>query len=129
MAKDIKYHFYLKDINSTTPTPINFVLSKGYFRKKVGIGESILPQWWDIETESAIEDSRQKKAEKALSKRVNRNLKHLRELLDEILEEYCGLDKLTPNHTEGDDYIQELFNKAKSIILGNAEEEQKRAFR
>ena len=126
MAKDIRYHFYLKDINSKAPTPINCALNKGNFRKKIAIGETILPKWWDIENERAIEDNRQKKAEKALSKRVNRSLSHIRERLDEVIGEYIGLDKLSPNHTDGDDYIQEVFEKAKSIINGNAEEEQKK---
>ena len=78
----------------------------------------MLPLWWDVENECAIEDSRQKKAEKALAKRVNRNLARLREELDELFEEYNGVDKLTPNHTDGEDLLEELFARAAAIIGG-----------
>ena len=125
MAKKLTYHFYLKDKNSTKPTPINFVLNKGAFRKKIGIGESILPIWWDEEKEGAIESNRQKKADLALSKRVNKNLKRLRNELDELFQEFNGIDKLTPNHTEGEDFLQTLYTKAAAIISGQIELETK----
>lgn len=118
MSKEIKYHFYLKDTKSKVPTPIIFVFNKGSFRRKIGVGEKMLPLWWDVENECAIEDSRQKKAEKALAKRVNRNLARLREELDELFEEYNGVDKLTPNHTDGEDLLEELFARAAAIIGG-----------
>ena len=118
MAKEVRYHFYLKDTKSKVPTPINFVMNKGSFRRKVGVGEKILPLWWDIDNECAIEDSRQKKAEKALAKRVNRNLTRLRADLDELFEEYNGVEKLSPNHTEGIDIIEELYARAAAIIGG-----------
>ena len=118
MAKEIRYHFYLKDNKSTVPTPINFVMNKGSFRRKVAVGEKILPLWWDVENECAIEDSRQRKQEKALAKRVNRNLARLRTDLDELFAEYNGIEKLSPNHTDGVDYLDELFTKAAAIIGG-----------
>lgn len=118
MAKEIRYHFYLKDNSSPVPTPINFVMNKGSFRRKVAVGEKIHPLWWDVENECAIEDSRQKKAEKALAKRVNRNLSRLRADLDELFSEYNGIEKLSPNHTEGVDYLEELFTRAAAIIGG-----------
>ena len=123
MAKVIKYHFYLKDKNSLKPTPINFSVSAGGVRKRMGIGESILPQWWDDENECAIESSRQKKTEKALAKRVNKNLRRLRDELDNLFEEYNAIDKLTPNHTQGEDYVLMLFEKVEGIISGQIETE------
>ncbi len=131
MSKEIKFHFYLKDTKSKVPTPINFVFNKGSFRRKIGVGEKMLPLWWDIENECAIEDSRQKKAEKALAKRVNRNLARLREELDELFQEYNGVDKLTPNHTDGEDILEELFARAAAIIGGKvkANDEEDRASR
>lgn len=118
MAKEIRYHFYLKNIKSEVPTPINFVMNKGSFRRKVAVGEKILPLWWDVENECAIEDSRQKKQEKALAKRVNRNLTSLRSDLDELFEQYNGIEMLSPNHTDGVDYLEELFARAAAIIGG-----------
>lgn len=91
----------------------------------MGIGESIHPKWWDDENECAIESSNQKKAEKALAKRVNKNLMRLRDELDELFEEYNSIDKLTPNHTEGEDFILSLFEKAKNIINGQISKELK----
>ncbi len=126
MAKT-RYHFYLKDTNSCNPTPINFVFNKGTFRKKKAIGESILPELWDSELELAIEDNRQKKNEKALTKRVNKKLKHLRVDLDDLFDEYTAIDKLTPNHTDGENLLTELYNKACLIIDGAIEEEQEEA--
>ena len=123
MAKRISYHFYLKDKNSTKPTPINFVVNKGSFRKKIGIGESILPIWWDEEKECAVESNRQKKTDLALSKRVNKNINRLREELDELFRDFNGIDKLTPNHSDGEDYLQTLFTKAARIISGQIEME------
>ena len=125
MAKVIKYHFYLKDKNSSKPTPINFSVSAGGGRKRIGIGESILPQWWDDEKECAIESTRQKKTERALSKRVNKNLKRLRTELDTLFADYNAVDKLTPNHTEGEDVLLTLFMKAADIINGQIETEAK----
>ena len=125
MAKKLTYHFYLKDKNSTKPTPINFVLNKGSFRKKMGLGESILPLWWDEEKECAVESNRQRKTELALSKRVNKNLKRLREELDDLFKEFNGIEKLTPNHANGEDYLQTLFTKASKIISGQIETEKK----
>lgn len=125
MAKVIKYHFYLKDKNSTKPTPINFSVSAGGMRKKMGIGESIHPQWWDEENECAIESSRQKKAEKALAKRVNKNLKRLRPELDNLFADYNAVDKLTPNHTQGEDMLLTLFDKVEDVINGQIETETK----
>ena len=131
MAKTVRYHFYLKDSQSKEPTPINFVMNKGSFRKKFSVGEKMLPLWWDIENECAIEDSRQKKAEKALAKRVNRNLARLREELDDLFQEYNGVDKLTPNHTDGEDLLEELFARAAAIIGGTvkANDEEDKASR
>ncbi len=126
MAKT-RYHFYLKDINSSNPTPINFVFNKGTFRRKKAIGETILPELWDSKLEVAIEDNRQKKNEKALTKRVNKKLKHLRIDLDDLFDEYNGIDKLTPNHTDGENLLIELYNKACLIIDGAIEEEQEAA--
>ncbi len=125
MSKKLTYHFYLKNKNSTKPTPINFAVNAGGYRKKMGIGESILPRWWNEESESAIESNLQKKAERALAKRVNKNLNKLRSELDTLFEEYNAIDKLTPNHTEGEDYVQTLFEKASSIITGAIEDEAK----
>ena len=123
MAKKLTYHFYLKDKNSTKPTPINFAVNINGQRKKMGIGESILPQWWDNEKECAIESSRQKKAEKALAKRVNKNLTRLREELDSLFVEFKAINKLTPNHTPGEDYLLTLFEKAGDIINGQIDVE------
>lgn len=125
MAKVIKYHFYLKDRNSTKPTPINFSVSAGGMRKRAGIGESILPQWWDEENECAIESTRQKKAERALSKRVNKNLNRLRSELDDLFRDYNAIEKLTPNHTDGEDYLLNLFADALNIINGQLVSEEK----
>ena len=125
MSKAVKYHFYLKDKNSSKPTPINFSVSVGGTRKRMGIGESILPQWWDDENECAIESTRQKKAEKALSKRVNKNLMRLRDELDDLFADFNAIDKLTPNHTQGEDYLITLFEKVEGIISGQIEEENK----
>ena len=118
MAKKLTYHFYLKDKNSPKPTPINFAVNINGQRRKLGIGESINPLWWDYENECAIESSRQKKAEKALSKRVNKNLNRLRTELDSLFAEYNAIDKLTPNHTQGEDYLFTLLKKAEDIING-----------
>lgn len=125
MAKVVRYHFYLKNKNITKPTPINFSVSAGGMRKKMGIGESIHPQWWDEENECAIESTRQKKAEKALAKRVNKNLKRLRAELDNLFADYNAVDKLTPNHTEGEDILLTLFDKAENVINGQIETETK----
>lgn len=125
MAKVIKYHFYLKDKNSSKPTPINFSVCAGGVRKRMGIGESILPQWWDNENECAIESTRQKKTEKALARRVNKNLNRLRRDLDDLFEEYSAINKLTPNHTEGEDYLITLFQKTEGIINNQIETETK----
>lgn len=124
MTKTLKYHFYLRDKKSTIPTPIFFVFNKGGFRAKKGIGESILPQWWDDKSECAIEDSRQTKNEKSLAKRVNKNLKRFREELDELFEDYNSADKLTPNHTDGDDILYELQKKSFEIIDGSLKKEK-----
>ena len=125
MAKKLTYHFYLKDKNSTMPTPINFAINVNGQRKKMGIGESILPQWWDHDNECAIESSRQKKTEKALAKRVNKNLNRLRLELDSLFVEYKAVDKLTPNHTQGEDYLLTLFEKVADIINGQIDAEVK----
>ena len=123
MAKKLTYHFYLKDKWSTKPTPINLAINSAGFRKKYGIGESISPEWWDDVEERAIEDNRQKKTEKALSKRVNRNLKRIRAELDPLFEEYNGIGKLTPNHTEGEDLLLALFDRVSAIVSGLIQEE------
>lgn len=125
MAKGIKYHFYLKDKNSHEPTPINIAINKDGYRKKMGIGESIHPYWWDNKNECAIEDSRQKKNEKALARRVNKNLNRLRQELDTLFNDYSGIEKLSPNHTEGDDLMVELFDQVAKIISGQIERGKK----
>ena len=125
MAKKLTYHFYLKDKNSTMPTPINFAININGQRKKMGIGESIHPQWWDYDNECAIESSLQKKTEKALAKRVNKNLNRLRIELNSLLNDYKAVGKLTPNHTQGEDYLLTLFEKVADIINGQIDAEVK----
>ncbi len=66
MARAIKYHFYLKDNGSQTPTPINFILNKGGLRIKKSIGERILPKYWDEKQEKAIISTTQTKSETSL---------------------------------------------------------------
>lgn len=127
MAKALKYHFYLRDRRSNVPTPINFVFRKGTFKRKIGIGESISPMWWDSKTECAIVDSRQTKSERQLANRVNKNLQRLRNALDELFEKYNSVEKLSPNHTEGEDVLYSIYKEASSIIEGSISQETEAA--
>lgn len=127
MAKTLRYHFYLKDKYSSVPTPINFVFNKGTFRKKIGLGENIAPLWWDFKAECAIVDSRQTKSERQLANRVNKNLQRLRNALDELFEKYNSVEKLSPNHTEGEDVLYSIYKEASSIIEGSISQETEAA--
>lgn len=130
MAKTIKYHFYLKDKESSVPTPINLVIRKVGHNFKKSTGESILPEHWDFNNETAIVSTAQKKNEIAIAKRVRKNLAKLRIDLDDLLEGYEGIDKLTPNHNEGIDVYEELFRRIEGIIdhtVATENEEAKRS--
>ena len=127
MAKALKYHFYLRDKQSNVPTPINFVFRKGAFKRKIGIGESIPPMWWDSKAECAIIDSRQTMSERLLANRVNKNLQRLRNALDELFEKYNSVEKLSPNHTEGEDILYSIYKEASSIIEGSISQETEAA--
>ena len=74
-------------------------------RKKAGIDELILPKWWDKENERAIESNQQSRNDNAISKRVNKKISRISDELDELLVDYQALDKLTPNHTSGEDTV------------------------
>ena len=125
MAKDIKYHFYLKDKAALVPTPINFVINKGSFRGKKAIGENILPQWWDFEKERAIESNQQNRNEAILSKRVNRKITRIELDIEELFDDYVEVEKITPNHYEGKDILEELFQKVSAIIDNKVGQENK----
>lgn len=127
MANTIKYHFYLKDKDSNTLTPINLVYYQNSKRKKKGIGESISPEWWDATTERAIESNEQTKKERALSKRVNKNLNRLRAELDGLFEEYNGSARLSPNNYNGDDIQADLYKRVSDIVSNNVATENEEA--
>lgn len=123
MAKKIVYHFYLKDSKCLKPTSILFSISVENRRKKAGIDELILPKWWDKENERAIESNQQSRNDNAISKRVNKKISRISEELDELLVDYQALDKLTPNHTSGEDTVSSLFEKIVKVIEGKKEQE------
>ena len=125
MGKKIVYHFYLKDKNSLEPTPINFSITVANNRKRRGVGESIQPKWWNSKDECAIESNQQTQRQGQLSKRVNKKVKRIREELDDLLLDYQAVDKLTPNHTAGQDSIATLFEQIDRIIDGEKVQEVK----
>ena len=43
--------------------------------------------------------------------------------MDPLFEEYNGIDKLTPNHTEGEDLLLVLFDRVSVIVSGLIQEE------
>lgn len=125
MGKKIVYHFYLKDKKSLVPTPINFSIVVANRRKRRGIGESIPKKWWNSLDECAIESNQQTQREGQLSRRVNKKVQRIREELDELLRDYQAIDKLTQNHTSGQDSITTLFEQIDHIIDGKIEQEKK----
>lgn len=69
--------FVLKDPKSTTPTPINFLMSCPDERVKRGIGEKVLPAEWDFENQRA--------------KGSNRAARQINQLIDAITTMIPGL--------------------------------------
>ncbi len=127
MGKHKEYHFYLKDKNSKIPTSINLAINKGTFRRKISIGMSILPEWWDAKKEQAIIDNRQTRASKSLSQKVNKHLSYLKDELDDLFDEYVDANSLSPKDTDGEEILEELFTRARQILNGAIDNEKKEA--
>ena len=74
---EIKHNFYLKDNKSSEPTPINYYVSINGKRLKKGIGYSIHPELWDIETQSPTESKELINEWKKGYPTLNRTLKNI----------------------------------------------------
>ena len=74
---EIKHNFYLKDNKSSEPTPINYYVSINGKRLKKGIGYSIHPELWDIETQSPTESKELINEWKKVYPTLNRTLKNI----------------------------------------------------
>lgn len=88
MAKATKFQFVLKSEADKTKPALLYVMFSLDRRYKISLQESVLPQWWDKETQRAIviESGQQKQVDTRNAKRVNRFLNYAQPRFEEIFE-------------------------------------------
>lgn len=88
MAKATKFQFVLKSEADKSKPALLYVMFSLDKRYKISLQESVLPQWWDKETQRAIviESGQQKQVDTRNAKRVNRFLNYAQQRFEEIFE-------------------------------------------
>ena len=88
MAKASKFQFVLKSEADRSKPALLYVMFTLDKRYKISLQESVLPQWWDKETQRAIviESGQQKQVDTRNAKRVNRFLDYAEKEFKDIFE-------------------------------------------
>ena len=94
---ETNHNFYLRDSNSSEPTPINYHVSINGKRVKKGIGYSIHPELWDNETQRPTESKELIKEWKKVYPSLNITLKNINARIFNFIQ-------------ESDSYLQTCIN-------------------
>lgn len=126
----IKINYALKsEVDKTKPSLLYIMFTVKGFRKKISLGYSIIPEYWEQKKKRIIISTKQTQSQQRKMKQINRFLTKLESEIENVnIDEYDTLNDIFPN---ADEVISKsIASKVKHIIkklkYGEKEEEQQR---